>query len=139
MEDGSAVSIVDRLVREANLLHAAHTCLRTTAGFSWYRKANRQKARGELDLPFHHLSMELLTKCPEAGLDERRDPSPINKVLGSVMWKDKKQVGFLHTHLLGQAMVGRRNALSKNKKRRLVINCPPVQELCQEHERCRQK
>jgi hypothetical protein len=27
-----------------------HTCLRTTAGFR-YRKANRQKARGELDLP----------------------------------------------------------------------------------------
>jgi hypothetical protein len=66
MEDGSAVSIVDRLVREANLTAGslAHTCLRTTAGFSWYRKANRQKARGELDLPFHHLSMELLTKCP---------------------------------------------------------------------------
>jgi hypothetical protein len=73
--------------------------------------------------------MELLTKCPEAGLDERRDPSPINgcKVLGSVHGKDKKQVGFLHTHLLGQRWWVDETRY-QNKKRRLVINCPPVQK-----------
>jgi hypothetical protein len=84
------------LTAQGNL---AHTCLRTTAGFSWYRKANRQKARGELDLPFHHLSMELLTKCPEAGLDERRDPSPINGVQST--WfsaVERQETGWFLAH-----------------------------------------
>jgi hypothetical protein len=64
--------------------------------------------------------MELLTKCPE-----RRDPSPINGVQStwfSARWKDKKQVGFLHTHLLGQRWWVDETRY-QNKKRRLVINC----------------
>jgi hypothetical protein len=133
MEDGSAVSIVDRRPR-ANLTaqgSLAHTCLRTTAGFSWYRKANRQKARGELDLPFHHLSMELLTKCPEAGLDERRDPSPINGVQST--WFSarcgktrNRLVSCTHTCWAKRWWVD--ETRYQNKKRRLVINCPPVQK-----------
>jgi hypothetical protein len=114
------------------LLHKAawHTCLRTTAGFSWYRKANRQKARGELDLPFHHLSMELLTKCPEAGLDERRDPSPINGAKYLVQCTGGKTrnrlVSCTHTCWAKRWWVD--ETRYQNKKRRLVINCPPVQK-----------
>jgi hypothetical protein len=43
------------------------------------------------------------------------------------VWKDKKQVGFLHTHCWAKRWWVD-EALSKNKKRRLVINCPPVQK-----------
>jgi hypothetical protein len=44
------------------------------------------------------------------------------------VWKDKKQVGFLHTHLVGPSDGGSTKRAIKNKKRRLVINCPPVQK-----------
>jgi hypothetical protein len=113
------------------LLHKAclaHTCLRTTAGFSWYRKANRQKARGELDLP--PFVDGALDKVPR-GWFRRATRSFTNKrgakyLVQCTVWKDKKQVGFLHTHCCW-AKRWWVDALSKNK-RRLVINCPPVQK-----------
>jgi hypothetical protein len=40
--------------------------------------------------------------------------------------KDKKQVGFLHTHLVRPGDGGFTRRGIKNKRRRLVIKCPPV-------------
>jgi hypothetical protein len=73
--------------------------------------------------------MELLTKCPEAGLDERRDPSPTGcKVLGSVHVERQETGWFLAHTPVGPSDGGSTKRAIKNKKRRLVINCPPVQK-----------
>jgi hypothetical protein len=99
-----------------------------------YRLTTKER-RGEDDFQFHKLSNGAMKSIPR-GWSRRATrefdfcyESRIEKYcVQCTVWKDKKQVAFLHTHKVcsnteGQVVFRR----EKGKRQRLELPCPPVQ------------
>jgi hypothetical protein len=116
--DSSAIGIVDRLLHNAGLTSCRGHILYTD---NWYTstklamhihrhykmlfvgtiKPSEKKARIDYDNPFHKLS-KASVECIARGWS-RHAMTPINNNSGMMqctMWTDRKQVIFLHTHLV---------------------------------------
>lgn len=146
---GSAKNVIDRLLRKAGVHSAVGRTLYTD---NWYTsipvarhlfeqygwlycgtiKLTDKKERAADDLPFHKLSAGALANVPRGW--SRRATRPYKTSKGyeyqvqCTVWKDRKQVGFLHTtEIRGNDGATARRAM-KGKKRRVVINCPPAQK-----------
>ena len=146
--DSSAEDIVIRLITEANLTLKSGRILYTD---SWYTSISlaktlfldykwlfvgttsptEKKSRSADDIPFHKYSNKALEYIVRGW--SRRATSPIKKngkkkgVIQVTTWKDRKQVMFVHTHLV-KANEGNDKALRyvKGQKDRLEIECPPI-------------
>ena len=90
-----------------------------------------KKTRCEYDIPFHKYSNKALESIVRGW--SRRATTPIKKngkkkgMLQVTTWKDRKQVMFVHTHLVEGNEAGDTTLRHvKGRKERLELECPPV-------------
>ena len=146
--DNSALQVVDRLINKSDLIHCKGRILYSD---NWYTTtklakylyetyqwlfvgtvvANESKDRNENSVPFRKLSPGTLKKINRGWMRKATLPVIGNKkelyYIQCTTWKDKKQVTFLHTHLVkhdGDTTVKRH---VKGKRQRIKLNAPPIQ------------
>ena len=146
--DSSALEVVDRLLRNGNLITCTGRILYTD---NWYTSTKlafhlyntykwlfvgtiaptEKKNRQDYDIPFQKLSKQALEQIPR-GWSRRatvKIPHRGNQKQGMVQvttWKDKKQVMFVHTHLVEPIGNNVTKRYVKGKKGRVEIDCPSV-------------
>ena len=146
--ENSALQVVDRLINKADLIHLKGRILYADNWYTTTRLAkflyetyrwlfvgtvvtNDSKDRNENSVPFRKLSNGALKKV-ERGWMRKAILSVIGKRnekyhVQCTTWKDKKQVTFLHTHLVqhgGDTIVKRH---VKGNKQRIDLSAPPIQ------------
>ena len=147
--DSSAEEVVLRLISNANLTLKSGRILYTD---NWYTSLSlakklylqfnwlfvgtstptEKKSRDENDIPFHKYSNKALESIVRGW--SRRATIPIKKngrsnhgMIQVTTWKDRKQVMFVHTHLVGGNEEGDTTFRHvKGKRQRVEIQCPAI-------------
>ena len=147
--ESSALNVVDRLIRRANLTQARG---RTVCTDNWYTSVDlakhlyekykwtlvgtmtptEKKSREDHDVPFLKLSNGALKTIPRGWYREavievdkgRREKYFIQ----CTTWRDKKQVMFLHTKLVGPSQKYQVKRHVKGKIKRVDLAAPSIQK-----------
>ena len=146
--ENTALHVVDRLINKANLIHLKGRILYAD---NWYTTTKLakflyetyrwlfvgtvvtkdSKERTENSIPFRKLSNGALKKVKRGWMRKATLPVVMKNNekyhLQCTTWKDKKQVTFLHTHLVqndGDTTVKRH---VKGNRQRIDLNAPPIQ------------
>lgn len=99
-----------------------------------YALKDRKASRGPDDYPFHKLSPGAINSVVR-GWSRRATreyangrSKADNYTIQATTWRDKKQVGFLHTHLVGPNGTSTTHRHVKGSRTPIEIACPPVQK-----------
>ena len=146
-QDNSAEAVVVRLITNTNLtLHSGRILytdnwytsikLATTLfkDYDWLfvgTSAPTEKKRREADdIPFHRYSSKAIDSLEQGW--SRHATTTIKGKYGKTgmvqvtTWKDRKQVMFVHTHMVGNTDGETTLRYVKGKKNRAEISCPPI-------------
>ena len=147
-EDGSAIGIIDRLINGAKITSAKGRTLYTD---NWYTSIDLAKHlyekygwtvvgtitptakldRKAHDVPFVKLSNGAMFEVERGWFREATLKIKTNNnryyYIQCTTWRDKKQVMFIHTHVVGRSVGGEVMRYVKGRKRRVKLAAPRVQ------------
>ncbi|GFH50228.1 hypothetical protein CTEN210_06704 [Chaetoceros tenuissimus] len=147
--ESTAINVVERLIVEADLVKAKGRTLYTD---NWYTSMDLakhlyenhgwtlvgtitptdKKARSDHDVPFLKLSNGGLKAVPRGwyreAIIEIKSANNNRYCIQCTTWRDKKQVMFLHTKLVGPSVAHQVKRHVKGKQQRVDLSAPSIQK-----------